>query len=263
VLSALACVLALAGCGGSGGSGDTGARKPGGTLRIAGPSEFAAQDPHDYTGDFILIDMVYEPLVRYGEDGVLKPALATAWRVSDNGLRVTFDLRKGVKFHDGTPFDAKAAKWNFDRWVGKKRHDFFATLNLLRDLSESLGLGCLFIAHDLAVVRQLADRIAVMYLGRIVESAATRELVTAPEHPYTQALLAAVPRLDGARRAARELPGEVPAAPDLVDGCAFHPRCARAVARCRRERPLLLSDGDAGHVAACHLAHPDNTEESS
>jgi len=127
--AALACVLALAGCGGG---GDTGAGKPGGTLRVAGASEFAAQDPHDYTGDFILIDMVYEPLVRYGEDGVLKPALATAWRVSDDGLTVTFDLRKGVKFHDGTPFDAKAAKWNFDRWVGKKRHDFFATSTVIK-----------------------------------------------------------------------------------------------------------------------------------
>ncbi|MGH2943383.1 MAG: ABC transporter substrate-binding protein [Solirubrobacteraceae bacterium] len=124
----LVCVLVIAGCGGD---GDAGQGKSGGTLRIAGASEFAGQDPHDYTGDFILVDMVYEPLVRYGKDGVLEPALAKAWRVSDDGLQVTFDLREGVTFHDGTPFDAKAAKWNFDRWVGKERHDFFATSTVI------------------------------------------------------------------------------------------------------------------------------------
>lgn len=141
-LAASACVLVLAACGGGSsenGAAVTGSASPatasdasGGTLRVASSSEFAAQDPHDYTGDFILIDMIYEPLVTYGENGVLKPALATAWHVSADGLTVRFDLRENVTFQDGTPFDAKAAKWNFDRWVGKKRHNFFATSTTIR-----------------------------------------------------------------------------------------------------------------------------------
>lgn len=123
------CALVVVGCGGG---DDTVAGQPGGTLRIATASEFASQNPQDYNGSFVLSDMVFEPLVRYGEGGVVKPALATSWHVSDDGLKVRFKLRAGVKFHDGTLFNAKAAKWNFDRWVGKKLHNFFATSTVIK-----------------------------------------------------------------------------------------------------------------------------------
>jgi nickel ABC transporter nickel/metallophore binding protein len=129
VLAVLLCALVVASCGGD---AKPSAGKPGGTLRIATGSELAAQDPQDYNGSFALLDMVFEPLVRYGPDGVLKPALATAWKVSDDGLTVRFDLRHDVTFQDGTAFDAKAAKWNFDRWVAKKKHSFFATSTVIK-----------------------------------------------------------------------------------------------------------------------------------
>ncbi len=128
-------------------------------------------------------------------------------------------------------------------------------LNLLRDLSESLGLACLFIAHDLAVVCQLADRVAVMYLGRIVEQAPTPLLTGRPRHPYTQALLAAIPQLDADRPVPPPLPGEPVAAGTELTGCAFRPRCGRRVPQCARERPQLAPI-DAQHLVACHVPAP-------
>ncbi|WP_329101488.1 ABC transporter substrate-binding protein [Micromonospora sp. NBC_01699] len=88
-------------------------------------SESGAVDPHAFTGNFLLLDAIYEPLVSYGEDGRLEPGLAESWSVAEDGRRVTFDLRDGVRFTDGSPVDAAAVKWNFDRWVGNKRFSFF------------------------------------------------------------------------------------------------------------------------------------------
>ncbi|MCC7280817.1 MAG: ABC transporter ATP-binding protein, partial [Acetobacteraceae bacterium] len=129
-------------------------------------------------------------------------------------------------------------------------------VNLLRDLQRELGLGYLFIAHDLAVVRHISDRIAVMYLGRIVEEADRDALYGAPLHPYTQSLLSAVPVPDpAARRAGRiVLRGEVASPARPPPGCSFHPRCARATERCRRERPILTAVDDAATRVACF--HP-------
>jgi peptide/nickel transport system ATP-binding protein len=127
-------------------------------------------------------------------------------------------------------------------------------VNLFADLQESLGLTYVFIAHDLAVVRQISDRIAVMYLGQLVEVGATEDVVRSPVHPYTAALLSSVP---GSRRAARErvvLQGDVPSPVDPPAGCRFHPRCPRATDICRVEQPLLTIHGPGGHDAACH--HP-------
>jgi oligopeptide transport system ATP-binding protein len=129
-------------------------------------------------------------------------------------------------------------------------------INLLEDLQRELGLTYLFVAHDLSVVRHISDRVVVMYLGRIVEIADRQALYEAPRHPYTQALLSAVPIPDPVVEAQRErvvLAGEVPSPLHPPHGCAFHPRCPIAVEDCHRIRPDLRDLG-AGHQAACHLA---------
>jgi oligopeptide/dipeptide ABC transporter ATP-binding protein len=124
-------------------------------------------------------------------------------------------------------------------------------VNLLGDLGQARGLAYLFISHDLAIVRHIADRVAVLYLGRIVELAPAAELFSAPRHPYTRALLSAIPAPDpGARRERTLLAGEPPSPLNLPQGCAFHPRCPFAVERCRVETPVLTGDG---HGTACHL----------
>ena len=123
-------------------------------------------------------------------------------------------------------------------------------LNLMRDLQERLGLTYLFISHNLAVVRHMANRIGVMYLGRLVEVAPGRELFRAPRHPYTRMLLDAVPDLDMSGRQRKVIEGEIPNPISPPPGCAFHPRCPYANERCRVERPKLLPTGPV--LAACH-----------
>jgi len=124
-------------------------------------------------------------------------------------------------------------------------------LNLMRDLQRRLELAYLFISHNLAVVHHIADRVGVMYLGRIVELAPTRRLFAFPQHPYTRMLLAAVPDLAMTGRARTAVAGEVPNPLDPPCGCAFHPRCPHVQDRCRREVPLLLAVEGGGFVA-CH-----------
>jgi len=132
-------------------------------------------------------------------------------------------------------------------------------LNLLADLQRDLGLTYVFIAHDLAVVRQVSDRVAVMYLGRIVEIGPALEVCDRPAHHYTNALLSAVPipEVSGIRTRERIiLRGDVPSLATPPTGCAFHPRCAAATDLCARERPALVprASGAEGHAVACH--HP-------
>lgn len=127
-------------------------------------------------------------------------------------------------------------------------------LNLLRDLQTQLGLAILIIAHDLAVVRQIADRIAVMYLGRIVETAPRNALFESPQHPYTQALLSSVPIPDPVIERARKrvlLQGDVPSPISPPSGCRFHTRCPVALDRCAIDDPTILTGTRQG--AACHL----------
>ena len=126
-------------------------------------------------------------------------------------------------------------------------------INLMAELQDELGLALLFISHDLAIVEHLTHRVAVMYLGKIVEIANRRTLFAMPRHPYTRALLSAVPVPDpDARRERIILRGEVPSPINPPSGCRFHTRCPYAFDRCRVEEPRLRSMGD-GHMAACHL----------
>jgi peptide/nickel transport system ATP-binding protein len=125
-------------------------------------------------------------------------------------------------------------------------------LNLFEQLRREFKLAYLFISHDLGVVHHIADRIAVMYLGRIVEVAPAEQLFAAPNHPYSQALITQMPRLDRRQRQFAPLQGDMPSALDPPSGCHFHTRCAHAFARCRQERPQLREIGRA-RLSACHL----------
>lgn len=124
-------------------------------------------------------------------------------------------------------------------------------INLFMDLREEFGLTYLFISHDLSVVEHIADRVAIMYLGRIVESASTEDIFSAPKHPYTRALLAEAPRLDQRKRDFAPIEGEIPSPLAPPDGCYFNPRCPHAKDLCRQEQPGLESFGNARSVA-CH-----------
>lgn len=126
-------------------------------------------------------------------------------------------------------------------------------VNLLDDLQQELGLALLFISHDLAIVEHMTHRVAVMYLGKIVEVAPKRQIFSSPRHPYTKALLSAVPVPEpGAARTRMLLKGDVPSPINPPSGCRFHTRCPFAFDRCRSEEPALRPRGE-GHVAACHL----------
>ena len=125
-------------------------------------------------------------------------------------------------------------------------------LNLFIRLREELALTYLFISHDLGVIRHVSDRVVVMYLGRIVESAPTAELYDRPNHPYTEALIAEVPKMDARRRHYVPIRGEIPSPLAPPPGCHFHPRCPKAFARCRVEVPRLREIAP-GRISACHL----------
>jgi oligopeptide/dipeptide ABC transporter ATP-binding protein len=125
-------------------------------------------------------------------------------------------------------------------------------INLFMELKRDLGLTYLFISHDLGVVKHISDRVAIMYLGRIVESAPADEFFARPNHPYTVALLDEVPTIAHRRRAFSPIKGEIPSPLSPPSGCHFHPRCPHAFDRCRREAPKLCEIAP-GHLSACHL----------
>ncbi|WP_026988588.1 ABC transporter ATP-binding protein [Fodinicurvata fenggangensis] len=134
-------------------------------------------------------------------------------------------------------------------------------LNLFMELQQDFGLTYLFISHDLGVVEHLSDRVVIMYLGRVVEQAPTAELFAAPNHPYTQALLEDVPRLEAGKRRFHPIKGEIPSPMDPPPGCHFHPRCPHAFDRCRVEQPAL-EEIAPGHFSACHLNSTPRPEQS-
>ena len=128
-------------------------------------------------------------------------------------------------------------------------------LNLLAELRKERNLAIVLITHDLTVVEHIADRVAVMYLGRIVETGPVAAVTRAPAHPYTRALLASAPRLRLERNSATPLRGELPSPLDPPPGCHFNPRCPLVVERCLRESPVLAPTGDR-QLAACHVTAP-------
>ena len=137
-------------------------------------------------------------------------------------------------------------------------------LNLLVDLQRDLGLTYLFISHDLAVVKYISDRVAVMYLGRIVELADSDKLYGSPQHPYTRALLGAVPQPDPHRRSDPEiLEGDVPSPSNPPPGCYFNPRCKFVTDKCREVAPTLADIDGAGHFASCHLLDDPSADAAS
>ncbi len=130
-------------------------------------------------------------------------------------------------------------------------------VNLMQDLQAELDLTYLFISHDLAVVKHIADRVAVMYLGQVVEIADKRRLYASPQHPYTQGLMASIPVPRPGRRARMVVRGDVPSPSDPPSGCRFHTRCPHVMDVCRRLQPELI-EAEGGHAAACHLVNPPN-----
>ena len=131
-------------------------------------------------------------------------------------------------------------------------------LNLMRDLQDEFSLTYLFISHDLAVVRHMAKRIGVMYLGRLVEVAEARDLFRKPQHPYTRMLLEAVPDLEMTGKPRRPVEGEIPNPITPPSGCSFHPRCPLASDRCSRELPMFKTHANIG--VACHAVEEGRVE---
>ncbi len=125
-------------------------------------------------------------------------------------------------------------------------------LNLMRRLQQQFGLTYLFISHNLSVVRHMSDEIAIMYLGRFVETGPADEIFSRPRHPYTRLLLETIPNVEAPNRARQPMAGEVPSPISPPPGCPFHPRCGLATAHCREERPPLRQDGERS--LACHEA---------
>lgn len=135
-------------------------------------------------------------------------------------------------------------------------------LNLLKDLQERLNLTYLFISHDLSVIEHVCDRIAVMYLGRIVEISSRDELFKNPQHPYTQALMSSIPSIGtGKKKMSKILTGEIPSPINPPSGCTFHPRCSHKMDVCSRLAPQL--NGNVGHLTSCHLVNPLNTNSTT
>ena len=160
--------------------------------------------------------------------------------ISDNLMRDFSVTAKGIAVLSSTYFLADVA--------------FLFPAGMMLDLQDRLGLSYLFVAHDLSVVKHISDRVAVMYVGKIVEVAKTKDLFQSPRHPYTEALLSAVPVPDPRARSKRiVLEGDVADPANPPSGCYFHPRCPYATERCRNETPVL-SESAPDHQVACHRA---------
>ncbi len=222
------------------------------------------QDPYGSLNPRMRIgDALFEPLLVHGMAGREERAARVAAMLAEVGLPAEAAGRYPHEFSGGQRQRigiARALAPQPDLLVADEPVSALdlsvraQIVNLLANLQKSRGIAMLFIAHDLALVEQIADRIAVLYLGRIVEEGPAAALLGTPLHPYTASLLAAVPRVRpaGEARRARPAPGEPPSPSAPPPGCPFHPRCPIARERCRGERPELLPAGAARRVA-CHF----------
>ncbi len=227
------------------------------------------QDPYASLNPRMRVaDIVAEPVHAFG---LLTDARAVEARVGELLRLVRLDPRDGIKYpHEFSGGQrqriaiARALAGNPEFLVCDEPTSALDVsvqaqiLNLMRDLQEQLGLTYLFISHNLAVVRHMATKVGVLYLGRLVEVAPTRSLFTAPRHPYTRMLLDAVPDLAMTGRVRAPVQGEIPSPISPPSGCYFNPRCALANDRCRRDRPALATDS-AGAVA-CHAIEEGRIE---
>jgi peptide/nickel transport system ATP-binding protein len=219
---------------------------------------FASLNPRQRVGDIIAEGPVVHGLVKPGEAGAMVADLLA--RV---GLDPAYGRRFPHQFSGGQRQRIAIARalamkpdlLVLDEPVASLDVSIQAqVLNLFMRLRHDYRLTAIFISHDLGVVRHVADRVAIMYLGRIVEQAATADLYAAPLHPYTRALLDSVARIGVGRQVFRPIAGELPSPIDPPAGCAFHPRCPLAGPRCRAEIPAL-KPAENGRFVACHLHH--------
>jgi peptide/nickel transport system ATP-binding protein len=217
---------------------------------------FASLNPRMRVGDIVAEGPRYHGLVPSGElDGYVDETLRRVGLDPAVKRRYPHQFSGGQRQRIGIA-RALAVKPDFivcDEAVAALDVSIQAqVLNLFMRLRSELNLTYLFISHDLGVVRHLSDRVAIMYLGRIVEEGAAEDLFAKPNHPYTVALLAEIPRLDTRRRDFVPIKGEIPSPLDPPPGCHFHPRCPHAMPRCRVEAPALKEVAQ-GRRSACHL----------
>jgi oligopeptide/dipeptide ABC transporter ATP-binding protein len=227
------------------------------------------QDPYGSLNPRMKVrDIIGEPLVAYrvaGRAGIRQQVLAMMEKV---GLDPSYADRYPHEFSGGQRQRIGIARalilrpslLILDEPVSARDISIKAQiLNLVRDLQDELGIACLIISHDLAVVRQVADEVAVMYLGKIVERGSADEIYEHPSHPYTQALLAAVPVPDPSRAGSLDrvlIDGDLPSPTNPPSGCRFRTRCWKATELCREQEPLLVERPGVHHPAACHYAEP-------
>jgi peptide/nickel transport system ATP-binding protein len=205
-----------------------------------------------------IAEQVAEPLHIHGRDPARVPELlASVGLRPDQGARFPHELSGGQRQRAvlARALATDPALLVCDEPISALDVSIQAqVMNLLTELQERLGLAILFISHDLRAVRQVSHRIAVMYLGRIVEQGEPDEVLRDPAHPYSRALVSSIPH--PSRRGERViLQGDPPNPADRPPGCAFHPRCPLALPRCRVESPALLPRETDGRVVACHVAH--------